>query len=332
MLSFIKSNPNNQIINQLISDNCLSFGRSPKLTSRKITHYLSGTRQKVDIFNLYEMRYLLLKVYPLIHNLFLQQRLNIKKKKKKTYDKKVNFQNISKKLPPQFQNWEDFRNFKIKFHKPLRVAVRPLLPKILFATTTELYSTIVISAATKCHMPFHVNRWLSGTITAAASYLDDFEKWSFLTNDFHDKINNLIKDKFFKHKKNTAQQIKQIKHYQLGRKPSLIIIPDVSNNEMIIKETNPFGIPVLGLINSNCNNEIAYPIFANELSIYSIHFFCHFLSSLITKEIAKTKLKFYRIPKKKIHMKFSQSVKEIFKFNARTFKLKRGNKKKKYPS
>jgi len=80
--NFIKTKKNNQILNQLLSENCLSFGRSPKLNNRKITHYISGTRQKVDIFNLYEMRYLLLKVYPLIHNLFLQQRLNVNKKKR----------------------------------------------------------------------------------------------------------------------------------------------------------------------------------------------------------------------------------------------------------
>jgi ribosomal protein S2 len=103
MQKFIKTNQNNQILNKLVSDNCLSFGRSPKLNNRKITHYISGTRQKVDIFNLYEMRYLLLKVYPLIHNLFLQQRLNVKKKKKIIFEKSSDFQNTSQKLPKQFR-------------------------------------------------------------------------------------------------------------------------------------------------------------------------------------------------------------------------------------
>jgi len=176
-------------------------------------------------------------------------------------------------------------------------------------------------------MPFHVNRWLSGTITAAASYLDDFEKWSFLTNDLHKDITNSLQKKFFKHKKNIAQQADQIRKYQLGRKPSLIIIPDVSNNEMIIKETNVFGIPVLGLVSSDCNNEIAYPIFANDLSIYSIHFFCHFLSSLITKEIVKNKQKLYIATKKTTGIQFPQAIKEIFSFNARVSKYKSGKKK-----
>lgn len=327
MSIFIKTNKNNKILNKLVSDNCLSFGRSPILNNRKITHYISGTRQKVDIFNLYEMRYLLLKVYPLIHNLFLQQRLNVKKKKKLFFEKKFDFQNTSQKLPKQLQKWEDFRNFKTKFNKPLKGTLRPLLPKILFATTTEMYSSIVASAAAKCHMPFHVNRWLSGTITASASYLDDFEKWSFLTNDMHKDIFSNIQKQFFKRKKNIAQQADQTRKYQLGRKPSLIIIPDVSNNEMIIKETNAFGIPVLGIVSSNCNNEIAYPIFANDLSVYSIHFFCHFLSALITKEIVKNKHKFYIAPKKTISVSFPQAIKDIVAFNSRVSKFKSWKKK-----
>ena len=240
----------------------------------------------------------------------------------------MDFQNTSQKLPKQFRKWEDFRNFKNKFNKPLVEAVRPLLPKILFATTTELYSSIVASAAAKCHMPFHINRWLSGTITASASYLEDFEQWSFLTNDLHKDINNSIQNKFFKRKKNMAQQANQIRKYQLNRKPSLIIIPDISNNEMIIKETNAFGIPVLGIVSSNCKNEIAYPIFANDFSIYSVHFFCHFLSSLITKEIVKNKHKLYLSPKKTSSLQFPQAIKEIFNFNARVVKFNSLKKKK----
>ena len=327
MSKLYKENQNNIILNKLVSENCLGFGRNPKLNNRKITHYLSGTRQKVDIFNLYEMRYLLLKVYPLIHNLFLQQRINLKKKKKRTFDKIADFEKTLQKLPEQFQNWEDFRNFKNKFHKPLRGAVRPLLPKILFATTTELYSSIVISAAKKCHMPFHVKRWLSGTITAGASYIDDFEKWSFLANDSDKNVYNEIQTKFFQNKKNITQQAKKMRKYQLGRKPSLIIIPDVSNNEMIIKETNVFGIPVLGLVSSNCQNEISYPIFANDLSIYSIHFFCHFLSVLITKEVVKNKHKFHLNPKRENTIKFPQALNEIFRFNKRVMKMKIPNEK-----
>ena len=61
-------------------------------------------------------------------------------------------------------------------------------------------------------------------------------------------------------------------------------MPDVSNNVMILKEAKKVGLPVIGLVNSHCQLEIDYPIFAQDQTLQSIYFFCHFLAALITKE------------------------------------------------
>lgn len=310
----IKTNVKNQILNQLVFENCLRFGRDPKLNNRKINHYLFGTREKLDIFKLYELRYLLLKVYPLIHNLFLQARLNVKKKKKFFFNKNFNFKNFAPHLPEPLREWEDFQAAKKKFNQSFTKVSKPILPKILFATTNEMYSEIVSSAARMCYMPFHVNRWIPGAITAGSSAQKDKEKWFFFKAHFNEQMQNWFQKKVFKDKKNIEQQEHQKKKYQFSRKPSLIIIPDVSKNEIIIRETNVLGIPVLGLVNSDCQNSIAYPIFANDQSVYSIHFFCHFLGSLITKEIVKTKHKFKNVSKNTVGMQFPQALKNMSKF------------------
>jgi len=65
-----------KIIDKLVLDNCLLFGQTPKLTNKKVTKYLFATRNSLEIFKLYELRYLLLKVYPLIYSLFHQKRQN----------------------------------------------------------------------------------------------------------------------------------------------------------------------------------------------------------------------------------------------------------------
>lgn len=322
MLPFVKTNANNKILNQLLYANCLSFGRSPKLNNRKINHYIFGTRQKFDIFKLYEMRYLILKVYPIIHNLFLQERLNKKKKKKWFFNRDFDFQ--TQNLPKIFRNLKNFNDLKDKFNKTLKEKVsRTLPPKILFATTTNIYSEIVSSAAKKCRMPFHVNRWLSGAVTAASYHKNDKEKWSFLLNTFEEKyITSQFQNKFFKHKKNFELQKNKFWKSHLNRKPTLIIIPDIANNERILKETNSVGIPALGLVNSHCNVEIAYPIFANDLSLYSVHFFCHFLSTLILKEFVKHKHKIYTSRKNIRSLQFTQAIKDVFRFNKRNFSEK----------
>ena len=118
MSSFQKTNTNNQILDKLVFETCLHFGRNPKINNSKIHHYIFGIRQKINIFKFQEIRYLLLKIYP--QGLKeLNQRYSSSLKKK-----------------------------TLKF----------LPPKILFATTTELYSEIVSAAAKKCYMPFHVKR------------------------------------------------------------------------------------------------------------------------------------------------------------------------------
>ena len=64
----------------LVQTNCFLCGEHPRLTSKKITQYLLGTRQNTEFFKLYELRYLLLKTYPLIHNLFNNPRSKLKLK------------------------------------------------------------------------------------------------------------------------------------------------------------------------------------------------------------------------------------------------------------
>lgn len=87
---------------------------------------------------------------------------------------------------------------------------------------------------------------------------------------------------------------------------------------MIIKETNTAGIPVLGLVSSTCNTEIAYPIFAKDSSQNSVFFFCHFLSALILKEFIKSKHKIHTPIKKSRSSQFQQTIKNIERFNIQT--------------
>ena len=86
-------------------------------------------------------------------------------------------------------------------------------------------------------------------------------------------------------------------HYGRSRWPSLIIIPDIANNSMILSEVQKIGIPVLGLVNSHCTFEIDYPIFAQDQSFSSVYFFCSFLSTLIAKEMAYSQHKHYTLQK-----------------------------------
>ena len=287
-------------IEKSITKSCLLFGHSFQFTSKKVTQYLLGTRETTEIFKLYELRYLLLKIYPLIHNLFHNPRNNLRLKFQTFWNLpglnsartlKFSSSTTKTKIIPS----KVFEPFKNGFS--FIVKRKNVPPQILFASVTPSFSDIISNAAQICNMPWHTNRWLSGSITAAISYPSDKLIWQYL-QDLTQK--NVFQSTFAQwgHNKENEEKIKEkIEHYKKSRWPSLIIVPDISNNTMILKEARKVGLPVIGLVNSNCLLEIDYPIFAQEETQQSVHFFCHFLAILIAKEAVFLQHKRYTLQK-----------------------------------
>ena len=279
----------------LIAENCLTFGQHSRLTSKNINRYLLGTRGTVEIFKLYELRYLLLRIYPLIHTLFYNSRakLQLAFQTVKTSENKAVERKTKNALfvKPKFLKKEP--SFHVK-HKNL-----PL--QVLFATITPEYANIISQAAQICSMPHHQKRWLNGSITGALSYLFDSNFWSNPSNDTLQETSHFFRQQWSQNKENWAKSKEKARYANRSRWPSLVIIPDISNNHMILREIKKVGLPVIGLVNSDCHLEIEYPIFAQDQSFSSVHFFCQFLAVLIAKEMVYVQHKVHI--KKKLLMK-----------------------------
>jgi ribosomal protein S2 len=291
MISTVRKNHWKKIIDKLVMENCLILGHHPKLTNKKFIKYIFGTRHSLEIFKLYELRYLLLKIYPVIYSLFNSFRFlqddettGIKTKNLKLEASKKKKKDLYLKVKP----YTAYRNKNNYFN--LIEPEKNITPQILFASVTPEYAHILEAAAKVCQMPWHDNRWLSGSITAAVSYLYEEEKWNF---DVDTQIQNLVRNKFSSNKENFEQTKEKARFNAASRWPSLVIIPDVVNNSMIIKETKKIGMPVIGLVNSTCTFVIDYPIFTQDTSIYNVHFFCHFIAALIAKEMVQIQHKLF---------------------------------------
>jgi ribosomal protein S2 len=77
----------------------------------------------------------------------------------------------------------------------------------------------------------------------------------------------------------------------MSQRPALTIIPDIINNDMILREVVIKNIPVIGLVNSNESTKISYPVFGNSDSIQVVHFFCNFLALLLAKSFIQQEYK-----------------------------------------
>ena len=254
----LKTHPDN-----FFFENCLLCGQNSKLTAPSLTQSLLGTRDTREIFKLSELRFLLLRLAPLIQTLFRQARVELQLE-------------VKKKKQWSLQNQKE---------PVVQVPHANLPPQILFATITPAFADIISHAAKVCNMPSHQHRWLNGSITGAISYLSDQQLWANGVTRTSKQRSYFFRQQWSHNKENWAKSEEKARYYNRSRWPSLVIIPDIVNNDMILSEIQKTGLPILGLVNSNCSSEIEYPLFAQDQSFASVHFFCHFLATLIAKEM-----------------------------------------------
>ena len=266
----------------LILQNCLPLSREhAKFTSKKITQYLLGSRNGIDLFKFNEIKHILFRFTPLIETLFNSKRilLNTFGAESKTRNVKL----TPPKNPAKIAEWKIrtkglkiSKKFTHSFYNPTQ-KMQPI--KILFATTNPLYKELIAEAALLCNMPFHNQRWLCGYLSASSRYIND------RVDAYQDKTLNT--NAFFKNKESVEKRYDWHKVYNNRNHPAFIIIPDIENNNMILRETFIRRIPIIGLINTECVTTVDYPVFGNVDSIQIVHFFCNFLAFLITKSFIK---------------------------------------------
>lgn len=156
--------------------------------------------------------------------------------------------------------------------------------QILFVGTKKQVQGAVKSAAKKCAMPFVVSRWLGGTFTnfkiirSRAKYLKDnqakMEKGEFK-----------IYTKFEQMKK--AEELEKLEEKMGGIKdmielPGAVFVADIKEGELAVKEAAKVGIPVVAIIDTNCNPELVdYPIPANDDAVSSVRLILSYICKAI---------------------------------------------------
>lgn len=296
-MEYNSKNTNNRkkIWKTLILHNCLPLGNHARFTSKKVTQYLLGSRNDYNLFKFNEMKHLLLKFTPLIDSLFRSKLvLNKRCGLRKTW-KSIN--PIPPKDPAAYADWyESMKNIKIirrfnRFYYKTTEKKRPV--KILFASTNPMFAGIIEEAAMICQMSAKTNRWMCGYITANTQTLaQKYTNLKIIENlPARTKLEKQFEKTFSDNKEAKQKRYQWHNLNSINQRPALAIIPDIENNDMILRETFAKDIPVIGLINSDQTTEIAYPIFGNSTSVKTVHFFCHFLSLLIAKSFVEQEYK-----------------------------------------
>ena len=157
--------------------------------------------------------------------------------------------------------------------------------KILFVGTKKQAHQIISEEAKRCGMYSVTHRWLGGlltnfeTIKKSVERLKEIERmqenetiWSNLTKKEVARIN--------KEKGKLLRDLGGIR--EMVSLPDAVFVVDPKKEEIAVKEAMKLGIPIIGLVDTNCDPElIDYPIPGNDDALKSIRFVTSLLADSV---------------------------------------------------
>lgn len=145
---------------------------------------------------------------------------------------------------------------------------------ILVGTKTEAKG-IVEKFAKEINMPYVIERWLGGTLTNFKGIRDRINHM----RDLENKKEAKELEKYTKKEQlEIEREIIRLRNYLGGlvdmeNLPSALLVVDSKKEKNAVKEANDVKVPVVAVINTDCDPKIAdYPIPANDNSRTSIEF------------------------------------------------------------
>lgn len=144
---------------------------------------------------------------------------------------------------------------------------------ILIVGTKRQAQDTVVEEATRCGMPYITQRWLGGTLTnwrtirQRIDYLLDLEK-----KQMRGEFVRLPKKEVGKLEYEIIRLNRRLGGLKdMRRLPNLLFIVDVRREAIAVKEANNLGIPIIAMVDTNCDPEpIDYVIPSNDDAIRAI--------------------------------------------------------------
>jgi len=169
----------------------------------------------------------------------------------------------------------------VSMFKDLETVVRDLAAsggQVLFVGTKKQAQDAVREEAERCGM-FHVhNRWLGGTLTNFSTIRQSIDRLRRLEEMENDPkiVAALTKKEMLglkREKDKLEQSLGGIKG--MRKLPDAVFVIDPKQEEIAVKEARKLGIPVIAVIDTNCDPDmIDYKVPGNDDAIRAIRLFC----------------------------------------------------------
>ena len=150
--------------------------------------------------------------------------------------------------------------------------------KVLFVSTKRQAQSFVEAEAQRCEQYFVSRRWLGGMLTNFKTVRKSIEHYKELLELVADaeKVADLSKKELAGINRSIEKYKKSLDGIkEMTRLPDAVFIIDVGREIIAVKEANRLGIPIVAIVDSNCDPEsIDYVVPGNDDSTRAIQLYC----------------------------------------------------------
>jgi small subunit ribosomal protein S2 len=127
--------------------------------------------------------------------------------------------------------------------------------RILFVGTKKQAQDVVEKCAKECDEFFICERWLGGSLTNLTTIRNSVNKLDQIDSQLESsQVSGLLKKEVVKLEKSRVKLDRNLCGVRKMKKlPGMIVVVDPSREHIAVAEANKLGIPVMALVDTNCN-------------------------------------------------------------------------------
>jgi small subunit ribosomal protein S2 len=183
---------------------------------------------------------------------------------------------------------------------------------ILFVGTKKQAKAVVRELAEMCGEFYVCERWLGGMLTNLQTIRQSIKKLERIEKRIAAGGDGLTKKELSLLTKDQIKLDKNLSGVRAMRNvPGLVIVVDPSKEHIAVAEANKLGIPVMGLVDTNCNPDpITHVIACNDDALKSIKLIVQALAEAIAEK--KSEMKVFAVKEDKDQPEEQEKLKVRF--------------------
>ena len=162
--------------------------------------------------------------------------------------------------------------------------------RILFVGTKRQASAPIAEAAEKCAQYYMNHRWLGGTLTNWSTVSNSIKRLKELTELMSKDAaaTGLTKKELLTREREREKLERALGGIQdMGDLPDLIFVIDTNKEQIAIKEAKKLGIPVIAVVDTNCDpDDVDFPFPGNDDAARAISLYANLIADAVLDGLA----------------------------------------------